>query len=736
MSATLFDLRSLSLADMYACSTELRSFAQKGSDSDDIARQVVSYFFDRLVASDSGRQCVMVRLFRTHAGADGNALSLRATRGVEPAWNDPAASKNHRHISLESKLLESQMPMVRALLTQLGEPAKLISDAPSEPMDRMPMFDVFHVEHAPGSPFVTAQRDFVEPYGVKSILGFGGALSTSELFIVVLFANVSIPKTTAQLFRTLAPSIGLALLTNDDGRIARASHAYEEVLRHQERLALERHQELRQSTELVNALIETTPDCVKLIARDGTILRINASGAAMIGAPSPEVLVGRIGYDIVAPEHREAYRKFNEHICDGGKGAFEFDVLGLDGMRRKMDSRSVPFRLGDATVQLSVTRDVTAERAADEKLRDASRRKDEFIATLSHELRNPLASLRNALTLSSVRKLDEREAKHVHRVMDQQVSHLSKLVDDLLDVSRIDRGMLKLQRESVELAALVRSAIETAEPLIHAAGHRVEIELPSHAIWLTGDRLRLMQILSNLLSNAARFTKVAGCITIRANEDDDAVEIAVRDTGIGFTEEASSGLFEMFAKSDSSDGLGIGLALTRRLVALHGGSIAAHSRGIDLGAEFVVRLPRSQDVNTPNAATTLPEIAPIGRCRVLIADDNRDAAKMLAGVLEALGSDVAVAHDGIEAVALARTTQPDLVLLDIGMPGLDGYQAASRIRSEADGGKTMRIVALTGWGQEEDRRRTQAAGFDEHLVKPTDLATLRRLLANVKRAVS
>ena len=314
--------------------------------------------------------------------------------------------------------------------------------------------------------------------------------------------------------------------------------------------------------------------------------------------------------------------------------------------------------------------------------------------------------------------------------MERQVNHLVRLVDDLLEVSRIDRGMLELRREHVELGSIVHNAMETSVPLIREAGHRLEVELPQQPLWLNGDPVRLAQVFSNLLNNAARFTERGGRITLVAKEHEGKAWVSVRDTGVGFAPEVASRLFEMFSKSDCSSGLGIGLALSRRLAEMHGGTVEGRSEGEGRGAEFIVRLPLA----APETAALAPASrardaqAPI-RCRVLIADDNRDAADMLGEWLRELGVDVSLAYDGAEAVEVARAFQPDVAILDIGMPRLDGYQAAKRIRSEA-GSRRPRLVALTGWGQQEDRRRAREAGFDEHLVKPADLDALRALLVS------
>jgi signal transduction histidine kinase len=362
---------------------------------------------------------------------------------------------------------------------------------------------------------------------------------------------------------------------------------------------------------------------------------------------------------------------------------------------------------------------------AEAALRESDRRKDEFIAMLSHELRNPLAPLRSGLELLRLRPgpVDAQ----VRDMMERQVGHLVRLVDDLLETSRISRGLLELRREPVQLADVLRAAVESAEPLVREAGHRLQVELPSEPFWLRGDPVRLAQCFANLLNNAARYTPRGGNIWLRAGrEAGAAVCVAVRDSGAGFGPQAKARLFEMFSRGEGSSGLGIGLALARKLVEMHGGSVEARSEGEGLGAEFLVRLPLDQPAAAaPRARTMHAE----GRSyRVLVADDNTDAAESLAMLLRALGNEVSVASDGVEAVQAVRDFRPDVVLLDIGMPRLDGYGAAREIRGHPLGAH-IRLVALTGWAQEEDRRRAREAGFDAHLVKPADIDRISAAMA-------
>jgi PAS domain S-box-containing protein len=495
---------------------------------------------------------------------------------------------------------------------------------------------------------------------------------------------------------------------------------------------------VRQREEHLRAVVDNSPECVKLVARDGTLLQMNPSGLAMVGARDAANVVGRNTYDLMAPEHRDAYRAFNERVCDGARETLEFDIIGLTGQRRHMETHGVPLRLPSGeTVQLALTRDVTARRQAEEALRDADRRKDEFIATLSHELRNPLAPLASALSVARMADVPGSQTAQMHEMMERQLDHLVRLVDDLLEVSRIRHGVLELRRGPVELAAIVRNAVETSRTVIDASAHELVVSLPPQSVWIDGDAVRLEQVLANLLNNAARFMAPGGRIDLCATADAQWIEIGVRDQGAGFERGSGEALFRMFGPGKGSDGLGIGLALGRKLVQMHGGTIDATSEGPGQGSRFTLRLPRiaaPAAAIAPESAMDLDEISIAGK-RILFVDDNRDAAESLRMMLELLGADVRVAYNGRDAIERFAECQPTAMLLDIGMPGMDGYEVAREIRARADG-STALIVALTGWGQEDDRRRSREAGFDHHLVKPADLETLERVLGSTRASAA
>ena len=365
-------------------------------------------------------------------------------------------------------------------------------------------------------------------------------------------------------------------------------------------------------------------------------------------------------------------------------------------------------------------------------LKDADRRKDEFLAVLAHELRNPLAPVRNAIEILRSTPATTPQLQWTQDVIDRQVRQLSRLVDDLLDVSRIARGKIELRMQRVEIGEAVRIALESSRPLIERGGHELTVQLPVEPVRVDADLARLAQVLSNLLNNAAKYTRAGGHIWLCAERSASHAVIRVRDNGIGIRPAMLTHIFEMFTQLPGSSlhsqgGLGIGLTLVRRLVELHGGSVEAHSEGIGKGSEFVVRLPLApvESTNDQHAAQPDADRDPDPR-RILVVDDNRDAADSLCMLLKARGHEVRVAYDGLEAVGAAVAFRPEVVLLDIGLPKLSGYEAARRIR-EAGGAGTL-LIAVTGWGQEEDRRRAREAGFDHHLTKPVDPLAISRLI--------
>ena len=388
-----------------------------------------------------------------------------------------------------------------------------------------------------------------------------------------------------------------------------------------------------------------------------------------------------------------------------------------------------------------VTERTDALQASEALLRDANRRKDEFLATLAHELRNPLAPVRNAIGVLRLKGAPTPEAKWASDLIDRQVQAMSRLIDDLMDVSRINQGKIELRREKVELASVIQDAIEATRPLIDEFGHELVVDLPAEKLMLDADATRLAQAFMNLLNNAAKYMDRGGRIEVAARRAQGEVVVTVSDRGIGIAPDRLDAVFEMFSQvenalSRSRGGLGVGLSLTQRLVELHGGKVNASSEGPGRGSRFDVKLPLaagSGAVSEPlceRGESGAAHDAPGGELRILIADDNQDAAGTLAILLEMMGHQVRQVNDGAAAVAAAAEFDPEVVLLDIGMPKLNGYEACRAIR-QLPGGKAATVVAITGWGQPGDLRASQDAGFDQHLVKPFDPALLTDLLALV-----
>jgi PAS domain S-box-containing protein len=432
-----------------------------------------------------------------------------------------------------------------------------------------------------------------------------------------------------------------------------------------------------------------------------------------------------------------------------------------DGTERPIEDSGAPIRgaNGEITGVVLVFRDATEDRAARRELiesrdalREADRRKDVFLATLSHELRNPLAPIRSATRVLETPGLTQLDLERSRSIISRQVRHMATLLDDLLDISRITRGMLTLRIDNVEVRSLMEAAVETAQPSITAKRHTLHVEWPSGPILLNADPLRLTQVIANLLTNAAKYTPAGGQITLRALRESDQVVIGVRDNGIGIAPGMLAKVFEMFSQIDAGQehaegGIGIGLALVKGFVELHGGAAEARSAGLDQGSEFIIRLPVNAALHPAlEQPSQAPEIAPepaaaaepeppsaTAERRVLVADDNRDGAEIMALLLQQYGYEVSVAHSGPDALTVAAQIQPDIAILDIGMPGMNGYEVAQRIRAEG-WGKAMMLIALTGWGQEEDKKKAFDAGFDHHLIKPIDPDALEALMASEARA--
>ncbi|MEP7245175.1 MAG: response regulator [Gammaproteobacteria bacterium] len=410
-------------------------------------------------------------------------------------------------------------------------------------------------------------------------------------------------------------------------------------------------------------------------------------------------------------------------------------TLELEKLNQHLKHANAELEQTNQVLQSEVSERGRAETA----LKAADRHKDEFLAVLAHELRNPLAPIRNAVEIMRRSALTDPQLSWSRDVIERQVKHLTRLVDDLLDVSRITRGNINLSRETISIATIISRAIETIQPLMNDQKHELVVEMSDDALEVEGDLTRLTQVLGNLLNNAAKYTDPGGRIVLSTQRLGMDVEIRVRDTGIGIPPELLPRLFQLFTQVDAAahraqGGLGIGLALVRQLVQMHGGSVTAYSDGLNQGSEFLIRLPLRlrhtlEVINTEVAPSQKANGSKPGH-RILLADDNRDALDSLATLLQCDGHEVHTAVDGAEAFAVAESCRPHVVLLDIGMPRLDGYEVARLIRAEPWGKATI-LIALTGWGQDEDRQRSREVGFDSHLVKPLDPGALSTLLARL-----
>ena len=444
--------------------------------------------------------------------------------------------------------------------------------------------------------------------------------------------------------------------------------------------------------------------------------------------------------DLLHPDDAQAtMAAWKEAVSAGRFWYREHRIRGKDERYHPVLAQGVPIRDegGAITGWAGINLDISRLKSTEEALREADRRKDEFLATLAHELRNPLAPIRHAVRLLESPAAADRDRQWGREVIARQVQRMALLLDDLLDVSRITRGRLELKKDYVELGPLIASAVEAARPLIDEKNHLLALDLPAEPIELLADPLRLSQALSNLLTNAAKYTDPGGRIRLRVAIAPDALLLSVSDSGIGFNEAVVPRLFEMFAQVDSAidraeGGLGIGLALVRGLVSLHGGTVTASSPGPGRGSEFTIRLPRSVIVERAPPVKQLPadsnpQSEP--RCTVLVVDDNRDAADSLAMLLSMSGYDVHVGHSGREALTLGERERPEVVILDIGMPGMTGYEVARHIR-KTPWGRHALLLAVTGWGHENDKEKTRAAGFDQHFTKPVDPSAVEAVIGN------
>jgi PAS domain S-box-containing protein len=508
-------------------------------------------------------------------------------------------------------------------------------------------------------------------------------------------------------------------------------------------------EEIRRSEALKTAVLESTLDAIITIDHRGEIVEFNPGAEKMFGWPRSRA-IGKPLVDLIIPSSlKEKHRQGMMHYLTTGHGPILDQRLELPALRS--DGAEFPVELAVTRISLAgppmftgYIRDITERKKLEDALRERAvqlsevdRRKNEFLATLAHELRNPLAPIRNGVQILRLCHGDPQAMGQSLDMMERQLSQMVHLVDDLLDLSRVSRGTIELRKERIELAKVVEQAVEMSRPVVEQAGHDLAISLPPSPIYVDADLTRLAQVFSNLLNNAAKYTEPGGQIGLSVEQQDGEALVSVTDNGIGIPREMLPHVFEMFTPVNrnlerSQGGLGIGLSIVKKLVEMHGGSVEATSEGAGMGSRFIVRLPVVLSVVRQQVADDEP-IRASARRRILVVDDNRDAAISLAMILRLLGNESITAHDGLDAVRQAGAFRPEIILLDIGMPGLNGYDTARLIRAQP-WGKHVLLVALTGWGQDDDRRKSEDAGFDAHIVKPIDTATLQKLLASSKVA--
>jgi PAS domain S-box-containing protein len=578
------------------------------------------------------------------------------------------------------------------------------------------------------------------------LLATGLSVAAAVFFFTKPYLSfwVSDPRDLVPLLAYLVSGVAISLLC--EGLHTARERIEERQRRLEQEIAERRKAELseQEQAELLRVTLASIGDAVITTDSQGHITYLNGVAESLTGWKLEEAcgqllatVFRIINEQTRAPAESPVDRALREGLIVGL--ANHTILIARDGIERPIDDSAAPIRDKSGTFVgvVMIFRDDTERRRAAQALQEADRRKDEFLATLAHELRNPLAPIGNALEIIRV-AADDQQALHLARcTMERQLVQMVRLVDDLLDVSRITRGTIELRKEHVNLAAVVRSALETSQPLFDRSGHQLSVRLPPELVFVDVDVTRLAQVFANLLNNAAKYTEPGGQVELSVQPSEANVAISVKDNGIGIPTSMLAWVFDMFTQVDRSlekahGGLGIGLTIVKRLVEMHGGTIEAHSGGPGRGSEFIVRLPivssPADEIKPAQSSeeTTRPKI----RRRILVVDDNKDAASSVALLLRLSGHETQVAHDGQEALDVAITYRPEIILLDIGMPRMSGLEVCRQIRKQAWGSNVL-IIAVTGWGQEADRRRSQEAGFNYHLVKPIESSALRTIISNL-----
>ena len=697
-------------------------------------------------ASDLGTEASILALstapalaFDDHTAAQRNLAALQARASVQVAALYTTKGELYAdYVRAGEAPPPSHLPVSTDATRISGERVELIQSV------------VRDGEHL-GTIFLRARYDVVSR--VKAYLGIF-ALVTLMSMVVALVLSTALQKVITAPLDAMA-NVARQIVTHRDyslraqkttrdeiGLLVDAFNSMLDEVQSRARAQEQSNAAVRESEKLYRAIGESIDYGVWVCDAQGHNIYASESFLRLTGMTQAQG--SELGWgDALHPEELQAtLAAWQECVHAGSFWYREHRVRGVDGHYHPVLAQGVPIKdeYGRNSGWAGINLDISRLKRTEEALREADRRKDEFLATLAHELRNPLAPIRHAVKLLEAHNADERQRQWGREVIARQVQRMALLLDDLLDVSRITRGRLELKKDYVDLRALVGAAVETARPLIDAKQHALQVELPEEPIELEVDPLRLSQALSNLLTNAAKYTDAGGRISLQVMLEAYELVISISDTGIGLDAATLPKLFEMFSQIDSvmdraEGGLGIGLALVKGLIALHGGTVEAASAGLGRGSVFKIRLPRAVVVSQ-RTASLVPasgaNFVPGPRGKILIADDNRDAADTLALVLKMSGYEVYVAHRAQEALDIGMRERPGAVILDIGMPDMTGYEVAHRIRQEAWGGHAL-LLAVTGWGQENDKQNAKAAGFDHHFTKPVDSDQVERLLSTFFR---